>query len=296
MTDQAEPLRRMAERRDVLKKARVIAVTSGKGGVGKTNLAVNLAVCLSRLGLRTGVLDGDLGLANIDIVLGITPEFNLGHVLHGQKRLAEILVPGPEGVAVFAGGSGVYELANLSQWLLQRFVKDIGSLDADIDLLIVDTGAGISRNVMSFVLACDEVIVVTTPEVTAITDAYGVIKLVVSNNPSATVNVVVNMVKGESQALNVLKSLKVVIGQFLETDVSLNLLGYIPADAAVGKAVHEQTPFAIAYPHSKAAASVERIARNLVQVHDVRPSTGIGGLFQRMADMARRRKMRGAKE
>src|SRR5690606_20423000 len=149
---------------------RVIAITSGKGGVGKRNLAVNLGITLSRLGLETGILDGDLGLANVDIVLGVSPEFNLSHVLHGEKRLDQIVSVGPERLHVFAGGSGMYELANLSQWLLQRFIREVEALDARLDVLLLDTGAGISRNVMSFVLACDEIIVVTTPELTSITD------------------------------------------------------------------------------------------------------------------------------
>ena len=161
--DQAESLRQMASQSRT-EKARAIAVTSGKGGVGKTNFTVNLAVVLSQLGLEVGILDGDLGLANVDIVLGITPEFNLSHVLYGKKRLDEIVLTGPSGVYVFAGGSGVYELANFSQWRLQRFIQHVGLLDSELDMILIDTGAGISRNVMGFATACDEVIVVTTPE------------------------------------------------------------------------------------------------------------------------------------
>lgn len=285
--DQAESLRQMASQ--VGRKARAIAVTSGKGGVGKTNLTVNLAVALSGLGLRVGILDGDLGLANVDIVLGITPEFNLSHVLYGQKSLDEIVLKGPAGVSVFAGGSGVYELANLSQWRLQRFVQNIGALDTELDVILIDTGAGISRNVLGFVAACDEVIVVTTPELTAITDAYGVIKLLAANNPSTTVRLVVNMVKTEAEAERVLASLQAVLDQFLKPSVALRLLGCIPHDAAVGRAVQEQSPLMIAYPHSKAAASIDAIARRLVTGGPpVRP-TGIGGIFQRMAQLVRRK-------
>lgn len=285
--DQAASLRQMASR--VGRKARAIAVTSGKGGVGKTSLTVNLAVALSELGLKVGILDGDLGLANVDIVLGITPEFNLSHVLYGQKELNEIVTQGPSGVWVFAGGSGVYELANLSQWRLQRFVQHIGALDAELDVILIDTGAGISRNVMGFVTACDEVIVVTTNELTAITDAYGVIKLLATNNPSATVRLVVNMVKSEAEGERVLDSLQAVLDQFLNPSVNLTLLGCIPHDMAVTRAIQEQHPLVLSYPNSKAAVSIDAMARRLITGGQPPQPVGIGGIFQRMARLVRRK-------
>ena len=283
--DQAESLRQMTSQ--VRRKARAIAVTSGKGGVGKTSIAVNLAVALSRLGLKVGILDGDLGLANVDIVLGITPEYTLSHVLSGQKSLEEIILPGPMGISVFAGGSGVYELANLSQWRLQRFVQSIGALDSKFDIILIDTGAGISRNTMGFVTACNEVIVVTTPELTAITDAYGIIKLLVTDNPSVTVRVVVNMVKSEAEAEKILASLQSVVDQFLKTRVSLELLGHVPHDWVVSRAIQEQNPFVLSYPGSKAAMSVEGMARKLVTGSAPAVPEGIGGILKRMARMAR---------
>ncbi len=287
--DQAERLRRLAAQTSSFqpKKARVVAVTSGKGGVGKTNFAVNVGIGLSRLGLRVGVLDGDLGLANIDIVLGIMPQFNLGDVLYGKKRLKEIVVPGPEGLLVLAGGSGVYELANLSQWMLQRFITEIRALDAHLDMLIIDTGAGISRNVMGFVLASDEVIVVTTPEVTAITDAYGVIKLIAGQSPATRIRVVVNMARSDKEAENVVRSLRAVVGQFIRTDLKLDLLGRLPWDPAVTKAVQEQSPFYISYPGSKASHSVARIAAKLIEDREDAKHAGIGSLFERVARIVR---------
>lgn len=289
MSDQAEALRRLAEHaRGDGGRARVIPITSGKGGVGKTNLAVNLAICLSRLGYRTGVLDGDLGMANVDLLLGVAPEFNLSHVLYGQKSLEEIMIEGPEGISVFAGGSGVYELANLSQWTLQRFVRSVRVLDDDLDVLVIDTGAGLSRNVMSFVLASDEVIVVTTPEVTAITDAYGLIKLLATENADAAIRVVVNLARSEREAESVMRSLRAVIGQFVTAPINLELLGYIPPDPAVGKAVQAQAPFAVSFPHSRASLSVQQIAVGLTHKKNSRPPAGIGALFQRMATVVRR--------
>lgn len=285
--DQAESLRQMASQ--LGRKARAIAVTSGKGGVGKTSLTVNLGVALSQLGLRVGILDGDLGLANVDIVLGLTPEYNLSHVLYGQKRLDEIILTGPSGVFIFAGGSGVYELANMSQWRLQRFVQNIAALDSHLDVILIDTGAGISRNVMGFVSSCDEVIVVTTPELTAITDAYGVIKLLLTNNPSARVRVVVNMARTEAEAEKVLSGLQGVLSHFLKVNVSLELLGYIPQDSAVSRAIQEQSPLVLSYPNSKAALSIDSIARRLVTGAKPLQTEGIGGIFQRMATFVRRK-------
>lgn len=287
MTDQAQSLRELVS--GSTKGARVLTITSGKGGVGKTSLAVNLAISLSRLGLRVGILDADLGLANVDIVLGLSPTFNLTHVVNGEKRLSEIVLPGPEGISVFAGGTGVFELANLSQWRLERFVREIATLDATLDYLIVDTGAGISRNVLSFVLACDEVLLVTTPELTAITDAYGVIKLIGSHQDEAKIRVVVNMVRSEAEAEKVLRSLRLVVSQFVRSRLTLEMLGYIPLDTAVTMAIREQEPLLLSRPGSKAATHIVDIARRLVNEGSRQRSMGVGGLFQRMARMVRRR-------
>lgn len=288
MSDQAQSLRELVSNSS--KGARVLTITSGKGGVGKTSLAVNLAISLARLGLRVGILDADLGLANVDIVLGLSPRYNLMHVVNGQKRLNEIVLPGPEGILVYAGGAGVFELANLSQWRLERFVREIATLDATLDYLIVDTGAGISRNVMSFVLACDEVILVTTPELTAITDAYGVIKLIAAQQVETKIRVVVNMARSEAEAEKVLRSLNLVVNQFVPGRLALEMLGYIPADAAVTMAIREQEPLILSHPGSKAATQIESIARRLVHDGVVQPPPkGVGALFQRMARLVRRR-------
>lgn len=294
MTDQAQSLRELVANsaHGAQRGARVLTITSGKGGVGKTSLAVNLAISLARLGLRVGILDADLGLANVDIVLGLSPPYNLTHVVNGQKRLSEIVLPGPEGVLVYAGGTGVFELANLSQWRLERFVREIATLDTTLDYLIVDTGAGISRNVMSFVLACDEVILVTTPEVTAITDAYGVIKLIAAHQDDAKIRVVVNMVRSQAEAEKVLRSLNVVVSQFVRSRLTLELLGYIPIDTAVTMAIREQEPLLLSRPGSKAAAHIVEIARRLVYESATRQPTGVGALFQRMANLVRRRGIR----
>ncbi|HSA14038.1 MAG TPA: AAA family ATPase, partial [Spirochaetota bacterium] len=181
--DQAANLRRLVLETDkTQKKTKTIAVTSGKGGVGKTSLSVSLAIALAQNNLSVTLLDADLGLANINVILGIIPKYNLYHVIKGKKKLKEVIIEVPEGIKIIAGASGFHQLANLEQKQRMDFIKAISDLDAD-DYMIVDTGAGVSQNVLSFVIAADEVIVVTTPEPTAITDAYGIIKSIASQAP-----------------------------------------------------------------------------------------------------------------
>lgn len=278
--DQAEALRTLVGGGDPA-RSRVIAVTSGKGGVGKTNLAVNLGIALAQRGLKTGILDADLGLANVDIVLGMSPPLNLGHVLDGEKSLAEVMVVGPEGLRLIAGGSGVYELANLSQWRLERFIRTMQELDMSLDVLFVDTGAGISHNVLAFLLAACELLVVTTTEPTAIADAYGVIKVTSAKNPSARIHLVVNMAPGEDEAEAASRSLASVVRRFLTLEI--DYLGYVPRDIAVNRAVQDQIPFVLAYPGSRAAQNVQRIASRLSRVEEAVPRGGLAALFSRMA-------------
>lgn len=265
-------------------RTRVITVASGKGGVGKTNLVVNLGIALAKQGLKVGILDADLGLANIDIVLGIVPPYNLVHVLRGEKAISDIMVPGPEGVKVFAGGSGVYELANVAQWHLDRFVSGLRALDGEMDVCLIDTGAGIGRQVMSFVEAAQEAIVITTPEPTAVTDAYGLVKMLSLHNQDASVRIVVNMVESQAEGKAVYERLRTVSRRFLGLDVEY--LGCVERDAAVGKAVREQRPFVLASPHSRAAQGVQRLADGLTARAPERPQ-GLGGVFQKMLRLSR---------
>jgi flagellar biosynthesis protein FlhG len=182
------------------KAARTIAITSGKGGVGKTNFTTNLALLLAQTGQRIIVLDADLGLANLHVVLGVAPKFHLEHVIRGEKTLKEILYPAANGIQIIAGGTGIAELANLTNERRERFIDGLAELDSMADVILIDTGAGLSHNVLGFLFASDEVIVITTPEPTAIADAYATIKVVSRDNPDARIRLVVNMANSDMEA------------------------------------------------------------------------------------------------
>ena len=291
MADQAQGLRVLADQArrtyeledtalvTTRKAARTIAVTSGKGGVGKTNFTTNLALLLAKTGEEVIVLDADLGLANLHVVLGISPRFHLEHVMRGEKTLAEILHPAANGIRIIAGGSGIAELANLTDEQRNRFIDGLAELDSMADVILIDTGAGLSHNVLGFVLAAEEVIVITTPEPTAIADAYATIKVVARENPEAVMRLVVNMATTEAEAHATAERLRMVSKQFL--NVNLELLGYIPSDASVLRAVRAQRPVSLDNPNSPVTRAISAIVERL-GFHTARPA-GISGFLNRVA-------------
>lgn len=292
MRDQAEKLRVLArtlkhqvecEIKGAQKKTRIITVTSGKGGVGKTNFTINFALALMSYGQRVIILDADLGLANIDVVLGITPSFNLYHVLKGQKTIQEIIVTGPQGLQIIAGGSGVQELANMRRWQIEQFIGKLEALEGMADIIIIDTAAGLARNVMSFVLAADEVIVITTPEPTAITDAYGLVKAMTSKKKSGVVHLVVNKVENAKEAEETASKLSIVAERFLK--LNIGHLGFILDDPLVSKAVKNQEPFLLKYPKSSAAQCVQRLAAQLMDQSHLPEPTGVKAFFGKIAKL-----------
>lgn len=262
-------------------RARVIAVTSGKGGVGKTNFSSNLSLVMARTGQRVIAVDADLGLANLHVILGVTPRYHLEHVIRGERTLRDTLHEAPGGIQIIAGGSGITELANLDETRRDAFVAGLSELDALADIILLDTGAGLSRNVLAFLCAVEEIIVVTTPEPTAITDAYATIKVVSKENPSARLMLVVNMAQSEAEAEAVAGRLMQIAGQFLR--VQLEFLGYIPHDPAVSRAVRIQKPFTVSAPDSAAAQAIARIAAQLgYRPRTASSSGGVRGFLSRM--------------
>ena len=280
--DQAANLRKLVleNSSNLDKKTRTIAVTSGKGGVGKTSFAVSLSIAMARDGASVTLLDADLGLANINVILGIIPKYNLYHVIKGKKKLKDILIEVPEGIKIIAGASGFHQLANLEQKQRAEFINAISDIDSD-DFLIVDTGAGVSQNVLSFLMAADEIIVVTTPEPTAITDAYGIIKSIASHSPDKVIKLVVNRVQSVAEGKRVAQRVINIAGQFL--NIKIDNLGFIFDDMYVPRSVRNQKPFIVAYPKSKASGCVNIIADRIRnKAMDEGRGSGIGQFFKNL--------------
>jgi flagellar biosynthesis protein FlhG len=251
-------------------RTRTIAVASGKGGVGKSNVAVNLALELAALGQRVSLLDADLALANADVLLGLNPQYHLGHVLSGQRTLEEVVIQVEEGLRLIPGGSGIEELANLSQGQHGRLLAELQALEADADCMIIDAAAGIAENVMGVLRAADEVIVVTTPDPTSVVDAYALIKVLHQQSPSKPIWIIVNNTVGIGDADHIFAQLQAATTRFLNR--KLAHLGTIPRDAELAKAVREQVPVVKYAPHTPASRALRLIAKHLH--HHVNPNPG----------------------
>jgi len=256
---------------------RVIAVTSGKGGVGKTNIVANLAYTLTRLGKRVLVFDADLGLGNMDVLLGKAPRYNLSHVIKGEKNIDEITVAGPGGMLILPASSGVQHMTELTPAQRVRILSALDTLMQGIDVLLIDTAAGISSNVMYFNVTAQEVIVVVTPEPTAITDAYALMKVMSLKYAEKKFNLIVNMVSGEAEARDVHRQLSMVSKRFL--DISIDYLGHIPKDGDLTRCVRGQKLVTEQRPGAAASASISTIARSLDAMPAPRLPSGYASHF-----------------
>ncbi len=254
--DQAAGIREMKQK--TAKPVRVIAVTSGKGGVGKTNLSVNLGVALSKMGRRVALLDADMGLANVDILLGLSPQYNLSHVLTGEKTLQEIMLSGPANLQVIPASSGIQQMSELSAIEQAGVIRAFAEIDQNLDVLIVDTAAGISSSVVNFARACQEIIVVVCDEPTSLTDAYAYIKLLNRDYGLNSFHVVSNMVQSVQQGQQLFNKLSMVTSKYL--DVSLSYTGGVPFDDYLRKSVQKQSPVLETFPRSKAALAIRNLA------------------------------------
>jgi len=256
------------------RNARVITVTSGKGGVGKTNITINLAIKISQLGLKVIVIDADLGLSNVDIVLGKIPKYNLSDVINYRRSIYEIIEEGPGGIKFISGGSGLQDLIKISKEQLAYLLMELGKLDQEADIIFIDTGAGISDQVLSFVYAAKEVIVLTTPEPTAITDAYALIKVMAQKDKSKKISILLNKADSPTEANNTLEKLCQVCSRFL--GVTIDKLGFVCNDINIPRAVKLQQPFVIAFEKSAAALDITSIAKSLIYVEDKKIDYGYG--------------------
>lgn len=269
MKDQAAELRDVVRRNINQTKnegfsPRTITVTSGKGGVGKSNIVVNLAVQLGKMGKKVVILDADLGLANAEILLGVAPAYSIYDVIIGEKTIEEIVVDAPCDITLIPGGNGFQELANLERDQLENMLTSLKRYVEGYDYLLIDTGAGISKNVLGFVAAAQEVIVVTTPEPTSLTDAYTMIKILSKYKIHPTVSMIINRAKNLAEAQQTMKKIDIVAAKFLQIEVKH--LGNLYEDKLVGNAVKSQQPFISAYPNSRASRDINHIACGLLDI------------------------------
>ncbi len=305
MIDQAEKLRKIVsslnvnngasqaaintsqpEKITVRKRAKVVAVTSGKGGVGKTSVTVNLAIALSQKGYRVVIIDADLGLSNIDVVFGIVPRYTLLDSINSEKGILDILCEGPNNIKFISGGSGVQELINLDKNSLEAFIANMSLLDHIADYILIDTGAGLSDTVMNFVLSAEEVLLVVTPEPTSITDAYALVKTVSHIKKDCMINVLINRADNENEAKTVYNNFAMVSDRFL--GMKLESLGYLPFDQSFTKSVKLQRPYLLCYPKNGTSKLINDVADMLLKKEITQNSItqpGIKGFINRFVGL-----------
>ena len=292
--DQATKLRERVQTNQEISNARVIAITSGKGGVGKTTLSVNIALELARRGKKVVVFDADFGLANVEVMLGIRPQYNLLDLIHNNKSMTEIITQGPEGIGFISGGSGVSELATLDNASIKLLISELVKLDQMYDVVIIDTGAGITDSglimtnsitdsVMEFVMMSPEVVLVVTPEPTSITDSYSLLKVLRRKNSFnplyKTIHVVANRVENEAEGAEIFHKIDTVSSKFLNT--KLSFLGAVLQDKNASMAVIEQKPLVQAYPGTTATKGICQLVNRLSDdtVEESKKKEGIARVF-----------------
>lgn len=288
--DQAEQLRKMVQQTEAKPKARVITVTSGKGGVGKTSISINLAIQLTRLGKRVVVFDADFGLANIEVMLGVRPQYNLADMMFRGKDLSDIITQGEEGISFISGGSGIQELASMNREQVMFLTSRLIALDKYADVIIVDTGAGISDSVLEFVLASTEVLLVATPEPTSITDAYALLKALNRKEEfvkeHTSIKMISNRVKNDAEGQNVYEKMSVVSEKFL--NIPITYLGPVPMDDQISKAVMRQKPVSVINPDAPSAKAIKQIAEKLLEL-ETEEIADKRGMFQLFSNLIRNR-------
>lgn len=284
--DQAEQLRIIKANMQSRPLARVITVTSGKGGVGKSNTAINLAIQFRKMGKRVIILDADFGLANIEIMFGAVPKHNLYDLIYQGKNIRDIITWGPMEVGFISGGSGIAGMANLSREYLTYIINNLAELDAIADIIIIDTGAGISDAVLEFLVASGEILLVTTPEPTSITDSYSLLKALYRHprfkEADTKVKMIANRVSKSAEGENLFNKLNTVITRYLK--IPMTYLGHIPQDTQLSDAVMQQTPVSLSNPGAKSSLAFEAIACRLLDKEEEQrqPKRGMAAFFSHM--------------
>lgn len=265
-------------------RTRIISITSGKGGVGKTMVSVNLAISMAKAGKKVLLFDGDLGLANINVLLGIIPEYNLYEVMRGKRKIQDVIISTNYGIDIIAGANGISQLADLNGDQRDHFIDELASIRG-YDVMLIDTGAGVGANVIGLAIAADDILVITTPEPTAITDAYGMIKSIVANRVEKEIKLIVNRAPSAVEAKRVADRLISISSQFLKTKVEN--LGFIFEEPLVQKSIRNQRPHVVLYPGSKSSACLNHLAARILNVDAIDDDgQGILGFFQRLLHLS----------
>lgn len=287
MLDQAQKLRQLVqqqnkdsnEQRENISRPKIITVTSGKGGVGKSNFVVNLSIALQKMGKKVLIFDADMGLGNDDVLMGFLPKYSVYDVIFGSKEIEEVLVEGPFGVKLLPGGTGVSKIEQMTDKQRDSFLAKLTCLE-DLDYIIMDTGAGVNRDVLGFISCCEELIVITTPEPTSLTDAYSLLKAVshfkIRDNAKVIVNRTIESKEGEST----FNKFNNAVSKFLNID--LQYLGYLSDDKKLVQAVRKQQPFLISYPNSDVAKDLNYIADKIIGLETYKKESSIQDFFKKI--------------
>jgi len=282
MLDQADKLRQLTENKETIEhttKPTVITVTSGKGGVGKSNFVVNLAISLQKSGKKVLIFDADVGMGNDDVLMGFYPKNNILDVLYDNIKISEVVVEGPFGVKLLPGGTGSGKLENVTDAQRENFLKQLTQLN-DLDYIIMDTGAGINRDVLGYIACCDELIILTTPEPTSLTDAYSLIKVVNYFKIKTSAKVVINRILNNEDGKLAFEKFNNTVKSFLNMD--MEYLGCISEDNKIAQSVRKQQPFLLCYPNCSASKDINLIAATIAGDKEIKTSFGAQVLFQKL--------------
>ncbi|OPJ63262.1 MinD/ParA family protein [Clostridium oryzae] len=280
MLDQADKLRKLASQNtNAASKPRIITITSGKGGVGKSNVVVNLAITLQKMGKRVLIFDADIGMGNDDVLMGFLPKYNIFDIILDNKNIEEVVIKGPFGVQLLPGGSGLSRIEDLTEEQRTAFMNKLNSLE-NLDYILMDTGAGINRSVLGFISSCEELIILTTPEPTSLTDAYSLLKAVSHFKLKNKAEVIINKAMDEKEAVITYNKFNNAVSNFLK--VKLNYLGMVSDDRKVVMAVRSQQPFTVIYPTCDASKNIISIAEKLIGNSSQSEGTGFQGFFKKL--------------